>query len=51
MAIKKDKIERLKKERDSDDIVVDLLMQISELQMTIMDLESRVTDLEGGGTA
>jgi hypothetical protein len=51
MSVNKDKIERLKKERDDENIVTDLMIQVSELQMQVTDLENRVTELEGGGTA
>jgi uncharacterized protein involved in exopolysaccharide biosynthesis len=46
--VDKQKIERIMKERDTNDIVSDLLTQITELQMQVDDLETRVTNLEGG---
>jgi hypothetical protein len=46
--VDKQKIERIMKERDTDDIVSDLLTQFTELQMQVDDLETRVTNLEGG---
>jgi uncharacterized protein YceH (UPF0502 family) len=46
--VDKQKIERIMKERDTEDIVSDLLSQIIELQKQVDDLETRVTNLEGG---
>jgi len=48
MGLDKDKIERIKKERDSDNIVTDLMIENAELRARINDLETRVTTLEGG---